>query len=236
MWVRVPPGACTAPKLPLTYISDVRSDMGLLEVLIGIAILLFSVSFHEFAHAYVAYKLGDYTAASEGRLTLNPLKHIDPWGLLAMLYLRIGWARPVPVNPYNFKNPDRDMAIVAVAGPLANLLLAYVALFLHELMIFTPVVGGTLYITALLNVLLALFNLIPIPPLDGYKFLSFVIPTSLKYYYEAIRPYGPIILLILLYTTRLPVLLKEGAITVVSFMREFLTLPLVKIVRVLLGL
>ncbi len=210
--------------------------MGLLEVLIGVAILLFSVSFHEFAHAYVAYKLGDYTAASEGRLTLNPLKHIDPWGLLAMLYLRIGWARPVPVNPYNFKNPDRDMAIVAVAGPIANLLLAYVALFLHELMIFTPVIGGTLYITALLNVLLALFNLIPIPPLDGYKFLSFVIPTSLKYYYEVIRPYGPIILLILLYTTRLPVLLKEGAITVVSFMREFLTLPLVKIVRVLLGL
>ena len=156
--------------------------------LIGIALsvipALICITLHECAHGYAAYRLGDDTAKRMGRLTLNPLKHIDLAGLVMMVVFRFGWAKPVPVDMRKFKNPRRDMAVTAAAGPLMNLFICLIALFLYGLS--APAAysrGGALYylnaglyLTAYLSLALALFNIIPIPPLDGskvlYSFLS----------------------------------------------------------------
>ena len=154
--------------------------------------VLLSLSFHEFSHGYVAFKLGDPTAKQAGRLTLNPLAHIDPLGTLCMLIFRFGWAKPVPVNVMYFKDRKKGMAITAAAGPISNLLLAFLCLLL-----FVPVLvyaGWTavgsyaanfLYIMVMINVGLAVFNLLPISPLDGSKILYAVLPN--KIYFSIMR-------------------------------------------------
>ena len=143
---------------------------------------------HELAHGFVAYKLGDNTAKRQGRLTLNPLYHIDYIGALCMLLVGFGWAVPVPVNPYNLKNPKRDMALVALAGPVANLIAALAGYLISNILIFT--VPAETQMTAgwfsavivclsyycRVNVGLAVFNLIPLPPLDGAKILGAFLP------------------------------------------------------------
>lgn len=142
--------------------------------------------FHELAHGFVAYKLGDDTAKRQGRLTLNPLAHIDPMGATCLLLVGFGWASPVPVNMNRLKNPKRDMALVALAGPVANIIAAIVGALLSNLL--TVVFGsffGTFWFKALqyffsyyimVNVSLAVFNLIPLPPLDGSKILGAFLP------------------------------------------------------------
>lgn len=165
---------------------------------------LLCITFHELSHGLVAYKLGDPTAKKMGRLTLNPLKHIDPMGLLSMIIFRIGWAKPVPVDMRYFRHPKRDMAITAIAGPLSNLLLAAVVLFLYGLTYRTLEVSKIgvylleiIYMTAYLSVVLAVFNAVPIPPLDGSKVLFSVL--SNENYWKLMRyeRYGMLVLILL---------------------------------------
>jgi Zn-dependent protease len=176
----------------------------MLEILISIVILFFSVIFHEVAHGWVAFRLGDPTARLYGRLTLNPFKHIDPLGtfvvplaLKFMGFFPIGWAKPVPINYANLKNPRRDMMLVALAGPATNISLALVASFLLAFP-FELVVKDILSSIILVNLLLALFNLIPIPPLDGSRIVMGLLPARFAKAYAQLESFGLIIVLVLL--------------------------------------
>ncbi|MFZ8848472.1 MAG: site-2 protease family protein [Minisyncoccia bacterium] len=147
-----------------------------MEIAILVIGLLYSIVLHELAHGYVAEKLGDYTPRYAGRLTLNPLAHLDPIGsfLVPLLtYLAggflIGWAKPVPINPYNFEKPDRDMALVAIAGPLTNIVIALILASFYKVFYFNGILLEPILPLIRLNLLLAVFNLIPIPPLDGSR-------------------------------------------------------------------
>lgn len=174
----------------------------ILSIIQSLIPALVCITLHELSHGYTAYLLGDDTAKSRGRLTLNPIKHMDVMGLLMMLVFHVGWAKPVPVNMYKFKNPKRGMALTAFAGPLSNIVIAVVFMFVSGLLyipLYSSGVGyfflGMLQLTAYISVGLGLFNLIPIPPLDGSKVL-FSLMSDEKYYklmrYER---YGGILML-----------------------------------------
>lgn len=168
------------------------------EWILRIPIVLLSLTVHEVAHGYAAYKLGDPTARNLGRLSLNPIKHLDPIGALCMLVFRFGWAKPVPINTRYFKKPKRDMAISALAGPLSNLVMAFIAFVISEYVIRFGTFGvyslgdtftGRLwYIVYLffstffwMNISLAVFNLLPVPPLDGSRILFVLLPDKLYF-------------------------------------------------------
>lgn len=181
------------------------------QILSQIALLivpvLFSITVHEVCHGYAAYLFGDPTAKMAGRLTFNPIKHIDPIGLLVLFVTRmIGWAKPVPVDPRYFKRPRQDMVWVSLAGPASNLVLA--ALTALVLRLIGPVLAPTpLYplvvmgqMMVVINVGLAIFNLIPIHPLDGSHIMEGLLPAGLAYSYSKLQPYGFIILLLLIFT------------------------------------
>ena len=145
-------------------------------IVLLIPALVFSLSFHEFAHAWMAYRLGDSTAARMGRLTLNPMSHLDPIGSLALLLMGFGWAKPVPVDPRYLKNPRQDMVKVAAAGPISNIILAIIAAFVLRLLFDTDLLSNsvkTFFIIFMqINITLAVFNLLPVSPLDGSQILS----------------------------------------------------------------
>ena len=180
----------------------------LTNILLSVVPALICITFHEVSHGYVAYRLGDTTAKDAGRLTLNPLKHLDVLGLLMMVVFRFGWAKPVPVNMYRFKNPKKGMALTALAGPACNFLLARVFLFLYGLLFYPLHTGGAvaetilqlIYTTAYLSLSLAVFNLIPIPPLDGSKVLFSLIPDESYFKLMRYERYGMILLLVLVST------------------------------------
>lgn len=163
--------------------------------------ILLAITVHEFSHAYSAYRLGDPTSKHYGRLTLNPFAHIDIVGFLMLLLAGFGWAKPVPVNPDYFKRRKLGYFIVSIAGPLSNIVLAILLTFTLGFYIRS---GGNLIITTILfrsiqiNVVLAIFNLFPIPPLDGSKLLFVFLPESFEYYYYRYQKYSYIILLALL--------------------------------------
>ena len=178
------------------------------QIVMNILPSLLCITLHELSHGYVACRLGDTTAKDAGRLTLNPIKHIDIMGLLMMVVFRFGWAKPVPVNMYRFKNPKKGMAVTALAGPACNFLLAGVFLFLYGLLFYPLHTGGTvaetvlqlIYTTAYLSLSLAVFNLIPIPPLDGSKVLFSLIPDENYFKLMRYERYGMILLLVLVST------------------------------------
>ncbi len=170
--------------------------------------VLIAISMHEFAHGYVSYKLGDPTPEQSGRLTLNPLAHLDPLGALALLVFKFGWAKPVGVNPYYYKNKKKGMVMVSLAGPIMNFTLAFLSIAIMGIILKTT--GGyvgnfVFYIFNFLNYLfiinigLGVFNLIPVPPLDGSKVLGAVLPTDKYFKYMKYEKYGMGILLALLY-------------------------------------
>ncbi len=173
----------------------------LTDILISVVPALLCITLHELAHGYVAYRLGDDTAKRAGRLTLNPVKHIDIMGLVAMVVFKIGWAKPVPVNMYKFKEPRKGMAITAAAGPLMNFFIAIIFLLLYGAltpMLYDSTIGmyvlNIVFTTAYLSVMLAIFNLIPIPPLDGSKMLYSFLPDSAYQKLMQVERYGMIIL------------------------------------------
>ena len=189
--------------------TDLFGDpLGFLQRLIlQVPALLIAVTVHELAHGLVADRLGDPTARLQGRLTLNPLPHIDPLGALAFVLAGFGWAKPVPVNAYNLRHPMRDMMLVAAAGPLSNFLVAFVALVTLVLVdryaaipFFTVPLFGMLRFTYMFNLALGIFNLIPVPPLDGGHFLPYFLPSGSLRLLRQLEQYGPFILILLVMT------------------------------------
>lgn len=193
------------------------------QLIISAIPILIAITFHEVSHGLVAYKLGDPTAKMLGRLTLNPIAHIDIFGTVIMPILLFvltdgrfvfGYAKPVPINPMNFKNPRRDMAISAAAGPVTNIVLAVISFLVLRLILvpLAAVVPGVAVETVfkplfmifnasiLMNVVLASFNMIPIPPLDGGRVLAGLLPSRHAITFSKIEPFGFLIVIVLIYT------------------------------------
>ena len=212
----------------------------LIGFLYAIPCVLLALTVHETAHGWVAYKLGDPTARNLGRLTLNPLKHLDPLGTLCMLFFHFGWARPVPINSRHFKKPRRDMALTALAGPVSNILMGFVGILLYCIMarIFIANPAGSEFAYRLqlstlelfrtffsLNISLAVFNFLPIPPLDGSRIFLVFLPAKLYFgimQYERYIQFGLLICLYLGFLDGILSFLVNGLSSVMFWLVELL--------------
>ncbi len=198
--------------------------------------MLIALTFHEVAHGFMAFKLGDPTARNFGRLTLNPLKHLDPIGTICMIFFHFGWAKPVPINSRYFKKPRRDMALTAAAGPIMNFILAFVGVLVTQILIavftaFPAQSQFTFYLQSaavrlfsyfhILNLSLGLFNLIPIPPLDGSRIFYVFLPPKFYFGIMKYERYIQLALLLLLWTGVLTLPLSS-AVSWVSKGMQFL--------------
>ena len=184
--------------------------------------VLLAITLHELAHGYVAYCLGDNTAKAAGRLTLNPLAHLDPIGALMMLIAGFGWAKPVPVNPFFFKgNRTTGMMLVSLAGPLVNLIVAYIAYAVYvagQGFYTVPFMNQFLNYCIILNVFLAVFNLIPIPPLDGSKILAGFLPKQTAFkFLTTMERYGFVILMMLILFNITDMIIQPIAYGILNF-------------------
>jgi Zn-dependent protease len=181
------------------------------SLIVAVPGFLIAITVHEFAHGYVAYRFGDPTAKMQGRLTFNPISHLDPFGTVALLLTQmIGWAKPVPVDPRYLQNPRRDMLWISLAGPAANLITAtLLAAMLHIIILIygIPVLKNSYFLKPFLimltmavqiNVGLGIFNLLPVPPLDGAKILAGMVSREFAHKLESIEPYGMIVMLLLI--------------------------------------
>jgi len=167
--------------------------------LIWAASLVIAITIHEFAHAFIADRLGDPTARLDDRVSLNPLRHLDPIGSLMLLFTGFGWGKPVPFDPYNLKNPRRDSAIIALAGPMSNLILAVVLAIIFRI-VWNITLAPFFFSLISLNVSLAIFNLVPIHPLDGGKIIVGFLPLEMaREWQEIMQRYGILILIFLLF-------------------------------------
>lgn len=205
-----------------------------IRILSVLVIIFLILPFHEYAHGFIAYKLGDHTAKNSGRLTLNPLVSIDPMGALGILLFGFGWARPIPINPNNFSNPKKDTALTALAGPSANLIAAFLgAILLNLLFIFRFYLNSTFstwialffnyYIS--INVGLAVFNLLPIPPLDGSKILAAFLSDRIIYKYYKYQNITIVVVFALLFTGVLSVPLGYMQIYIYNLIMNLASLP-----------
>jgi len=176
-----------------------------LFALIWVATIVIAVTVHEFAHAYTADKLGDPTPGLMGRITLNPMAHLDPWGTVALLFVGFGWGRPVQFDPFNLENPKRDAAIISVAGPLSNLALVVIAALMFQIGL-VPFSIASIFVH--LNLVLALFNLIPVLPLDGFKIVGGLLSDDASEQWYTIANNGIYILILLI----LPILPNGSSI------------------------
>ena len=167
---------------------------------IVLAALAVSLSVHEFAHAWVSDKLGDPTAKHLGRVTLNPKAHIDPIGMLVLVVAGFGWGRPVPFNPLNLKYPKRDSALIALAGPASNFILAILVAIILKFVTPNTLVAGALQLLVFYNLMLGVFNLMPFHPLDGFKIVGGLLPNNLAMQWYQMQPYGIIILIVFIFT------------------------------------
>lgn len=181
--------------------------MDIKELIYLIPAILIAVSLHEFAHGYVSYKLGDPTPKATGRLSLNPLAHLDPVGTICLLFFHFGWAKPVQVNPYYYKDKKRGMALVGLAGPMMNFLIALICAFAIEVILkVTGGYGGDVIVfifklfnyTYIINIGLGVFNLIPFPPLDGAKIIGALLPEEKYFKFMKYERYGQLIIFALL--------------------------------------
>ncbi|MDR1892907.1 MAG: site-2 protease family protein [Oscillospiraceae bacterium] len=180
---------------------------GVIILMSGVFVLFVSLSFHECAHAFIANKLGDPTALYSGRITMNPFKHLDPFGSLLILTVGFGWAKPVPVNTRNFRHPRRDMALTALAGPASNLILAFVSLLILYIIWAVSGIPNSDFLQNLntfigafvgINISLAIFNLVPIPPLDGSRILTYFLPDRAIDTLQRLEPFFPFILMFIM--------------------------------------
>jgi Zn-dependent protease len=204
----------------------------ILQLIILAPPILLALTVHEFAHGYVAYRFGDPTAKDQGRLTLNPLKHLDPLGTLAFFIIKIGWAKPVPVNPGYFKNPRKDMLWVALAGPAVNLVLAVLSALCVKVVWFIAAaipysalaeailipLNEVLMASVWINLVLCIFNFLPIPPLDGSKILAGLLPPDMARSYASIERYGFAIIMLLAFTG----ILSKMIMPIIGFARNIL--------------
>lgn len=179
------------------------------QIILSLPWILLALVFHEYCHAWVSYRLGDPTPKSEGRLSLNPLVHLDPIGLLSLILFRFGWAKPVQINPMYYKDPMKGTLWVSLAGPGGNFILAiFFAVFVRIFWALgSPIFGfsknditGYFYLSLWYNLMLGFFNLIPIPPLDGSKILRYFIRGQAGFIFDRMEPYGFFILIILMIT------------------------------------
>lgn len=196
----------------LTWLIQNKGNISFFDLLVmffSYAVLIFvMMPVHELAHAWAAHRLGDDTAKWNGRLRFDPLSHIDPMGTLMIVLFGIGYARPVPINPYNFKNPKRDMALSALAGPASNLLMAVAAvgvfrvccIFVADYVVLGYLQLALVDVFAGVNISLAVFNLLPIPPLDGSKIFGFFLPDKWVYTMERYSRQISLVLMLLLFT------------------------------------
>ena len=198
------------------------------ELIYRVPALLLALTIHEYAHAQTAYSLGDQTPKFMGRLSMNPLKHLDPVGAIMLVVVGFGWAKPVAINPYNFSDKKHGMLKVALAGPGSNLLLCFIATFLIYLMnsfgILTQGVYNFLMWTQLYNVWFAFFNLLPIPPLDGSKVLVELLSPKQAYEYSKIEPYSMYILIALLFTGVVSAIVRPLSSAFISFCTAILSI------------
>ncbi len=202
------------------------------EIIILAPPLLLALTAHEFAHGYVAFRLGDPTAKNLGRLTMNPLKHLDPIGTIAFFFIKFGWAKPVPVDPRYFKNPQKDMLWVALAGPATNLCLAVISALVTKIIWFLAAnlsysqaaeailvpLNATLIASVWINLVLCIFNFLPIPPLDGSRILGILLPPDLARSYASIERYGFILIMILAFSG----ILGKLILPIISFANHLL--------------
>lgn len=211
-------------------LSNLFSAEALKLMLYRVPAIMLALSFHEYAHAYAAYKKGDPTAYNLGRMTLNPLRHVDPFGILMLLLVGFGWAKPVPINPRNFRNIRRDEIVVSLAGVFTNFVLAFLATGVYVFIAFVLRVQNELVLNLLLplvtiNLSLCIFNLIPIPPLDGYHVLeNLLIRRVNPNFFLYFERYGNFILIALLLTGALTGVLSTLISAIVSGFLTFYSL------------